>query len=625
MATAWVGDDIFITFRSLEQLIEGNGPRFNPHERVQAFTHPLWFLLLLPARLVFGDPILGALALSFILSLATLFLLVRLQQRAGGPGWLTLALLFSSRAWVDYLSSGLETPLINLLLTLCLLRWLTLSRDLEAAALGSGGPSTPWNRQLLSLVTLASLAVLTRFDLAILLLPMALQALVDLLRGRHLSRWGAVRVVGVGSLPFVAWSLFSVTYFGFLLPNTAYAKLATGLPQAELWRQGGSYLLHFSGWDPVGFAVVTAGLGCALWLRGRWLAPALGMLGYGVYVLRVGGDFMAGRFFVPLLVFGAVALSVTLARVGRQRQAVLVLLAFTVLFPFSLLKGLGPREDRSNVSGIVDERGIYSRHLSLLSVLERPPPMRIAVGPITEAKSIGRLGYASALDQILIDRHGLTDPLLARLGALRPWRIGHFERAMPRGYRESLESGDNRIRNPYVRSLYDDVVSVTRGPLFSVRRWQALVRLNLRRDFPRCSDPPCRDLRVSVRAREFYKPVWPSASGELFRVRAMGTRVIVAGRFDLADDDPHQTVTLIVPSKPVRRYLRPEFLRVSKTGASRQAKDSEGRFRLVIEFPDKVQARAAEESLCLVAESEYEHPHIVGSSRPPCRELLYSP
>lgn len=40
LKNAWVGDDAYILFCSLEQLLDGNGPRWNPHERVQVFTSP---------------------------------------------------------------------------------------------------------------------------------------------------------------------------------------------------------------------------------------------------------------------------------------------------------------------------------------------------------------------------------------------------------------------------------------------------------------------------------------------------------------------------------------------------------------------------------------------------------
>ena len=52
--TSWVGDDAVITFRSLENFLHGYGPVFNIGERVQTFTHPLWFLLQAAAGFVFN-------------------------------------------------------------------------------------------------------------------------------------------------------------------------------------------------------------------------------------------------------------------------------------------------------------------------------------------------------------------------------------------------------------------------------------------------------------------------------------------------------------------------------------------------------------------------------------------
>ena len=51
LANAWVCDDAYITFRSIDNLVNGLGPVWNAGERVQAFTHPLWFLLRISAKL----------------------------------------------------------------------------------------------------------------------------------------------------------------------------------------------------------------------------------------------------------------------------------------------------------------------------------------------------------------------------------------------------------------------------------------------------------------------------------------------------------------------------------------------------------------------------------------------
>ena len=52
LANSWIGDDAFITFRVVDNFVHGYGLTFNPAERVQAYTHPLWMLLLSAAYVV---------------------------------------------------------------------------------------------------------------------------------------------------------------------------------------------------------------------------------------------------------------------------------------------------------------------------------------------------------------------------------------------------------------------------------------------------------------------------------------------------------------------------------------------------------------------------------------------
>jgi arabinofuranosyltransferase len=117
--TSWVSDDAFITLRVVDNTVHGFGPRWNVAERVQVFTHPLWFLALTPAYAVVREPYLTATALGWLASLAAIAVVAwRLGRRdplvaAGAIGALAL-----SRAYVDYSTSGLENPLTHLLLAL---------------------------------------------------------------------------------------------------------------------------------------------------------------------------------------------------------------------------------------------------------------------------------------------------------------------------------------------------------------------------------------------------------------------------------------------------------------------------------------------------------------------------
>ena len=67
LANAWLGDDAYITFRVVWNFIHGYGLTFNPDERVQAYTHPLWMLVLAAAHGVTREFFFTATVLSWAL------------------------------------------------------------------------------------------------------------------------------------------------------------------------------------------------------------------------------------------------------------------------------------------------------------------------------------------------------------------------------------------------------------------------------------------------------------------------------------------------------------------------------------------------------------------------------
>ncbi len=153
LANSWIGDDAYITFRVVDNFINGYGLTFNPDERVQAYTHPLWMLLLSAVYAVTADLFYTTLALSYVLCVAALAVVVRFFDDLWRSA-LFLALLLSSKAFVDYTSSGLEYPLSFLLLCLFYTRFFATPH--EPAALTPPG--------LIAFGGLASLAFLNRSD-----------------------------------------------------------------------------------------------------------------------------------------------------------------------------------------------------------------------------------------------------------------------------------------------------------------------------------------------------------------------------------------------------------------------------------------------------------------------------
>lgn len=481
--TSWVADDAFITLRVVDNALHGYGPRWNVDERVQVYTHPLWFLALTIAVACVRDAYPAALVLCAVASLATVGMLAwRFASRDPAIAAGLIVALALSRAFVDYSTSGLENPLSHLLLASFIL-------------LAIGGEA--WtDRRLALLSLLAGLLVTNRMDAVILVAPAL---------GYRLGVQRTMRSSGIvlaGFAPFLLWEIFAIVYYGSPWPNAAFAKLNTGIPAGEMVGQGTLYLVDALRRDPISPALIAAGLAAALTRPRRPMAVAIGcgLAAYVAYVVRIGGDFMAGRFLTAPLLVGAVLLAERLLEASRRPRlvvggALLALGAIGVVPPLvggvsyaaRDLNAIGPH-------GIADERRYYFPSTGLFGGsrgVPRPSPadpwvnagldLRRNHVDLTVAGAVGLLGYHAGPRVHIVDFHAVTDPFLSRLPAELNdnWRIGHFRRAIPAGYLASLVSGANRFADPALGQAWRRVERITRGPIFAADRWRDVLALAL--------------------------------------------------------------------------------------------------------------------------------------------------
>jgi arabinofuranosyltransferase len=471
--TAWVSDDALISLRTVLNVTHGYGLTFNVVERVQTFTHPLWVMLLIPLYLLLRNIYTALFVLSFAVSLAAFWYAVR-SARSSLQACLVAGLLVFSHAFVDFSTSGLENPLSCLLLVALVA--LAVREDLAP------------RRRLAGLWLVAALLYLTRPDDVLLALPVVLVASWRL---RHVG--AVVGAALIGLLPAIAWTVFAVIYYGFPFPNTAYAKLGMGIDRGALWTQGLLYFVDSIDRDPLTLAVVATGLGLALlWRSTPARALAGGLVLYLVYIVTIGGDFMAGRFFSSP--FFLATLIVGRAAVGSRQfwRAAPVALGAIALSSWPLPILSDSRFQAANIkpNGLADERAIYFQRQSLVradrSTFAEPEyPARNGWPPppnVMEACGlVGDTGVNWGPNTYVLDSCALADPLLSRLPALwnTSWRIGHFRRMYPAGYEKSVETNSNRLEDPSLKIFYDKIRLITRGPLFSGERWRAIVGMNL--------------------------------------------------------------------------------------------------------------------------------------------------
>jgi arabinofuranosyltransferase len=287
----------------------------------------------------------------------------------------------------------------------------------------------------------------------------------------------------MGASPAVLWTLFSLLYYGSIVPNTAYAKLGAGVPLIDSIKQGWLYYKNSFELDPVTLWTITLGILVGLISKPIDRCLSLGVVLYLVYILAIGGDFMSGRFFtVPL-----VASMVVLAGNGFKKPVIAVfLIGYGCVFcKTSVLKhevvGI------FSAGGIADERLFWYGRRNFMSWKRLYPHYETAWEeyansslPKRVIQTCGGMGYQGleggpALH--LVDACGLADPLLARLPARPHQRVGHYHRIIPTNYELSAYSGRNMLIDDDLKSYYDYIRLVTRGSLFDVERLKTVVRL----------------------------------------------------------------------------------------------------------------------------------------------------
>ena len=503
LKVAWLSDDYFIALRQVEQLLAGNGIRFNLYERSFLSTSVSYFFILLPLRLLTSDPFvlhgLFALACNAIL----LWLLWGLARRDARVWLFGVGLLFASKAHFDFSWFGQENPLGHALAAALILVWLRLYPDLRP-----GDP--PTRRDWYLFVALIAFAPFYRHDFVLLAWPLAAWALWD---NRARLGWSGLVVAGALMLtPILMWTAFSLIYFGFPLPSSAYNKLPDSQPVLFRLASALDYYRFSLQKDPATAAMLIGSQ--LLWLgKSPARAIAFGVVLVLFYIVFTGGDYMGGRFFtVAHVVIAAVAIGMVFHLRERfvergkpfkrlQTGLTLALAMWIVAWPHSPLRSpviyLAPILDvRSFPTEIADERaawqpqtGVVSWWKSIRNGTTYPDDVTARLGVLLADElpanhafhvcSLGSTAYRARLEQSFFDIWGLADSFMTRLPAIL-WRPGHFVRARPSGLEESLESGDPAFAEAGLNEYFAVLRSITAGePLLGTTRIRHIVGMNL--------------------------------------------------------------------------------------------------------------------------------------------------
>lgn len=388
----YVVDDAYISYRYARNLVDGHGLVFNPGERVEGYTNFLWVMMTALGMQAGLDPVHLTKVLCFAFSAMTLIVLYFYAGRVfgiKGPVRLLPPLLAAaSPALAVWSLGGLETTFFTFVVTAAVLSHLS---DLERGRI-------PLASSAFSL--LASLARPEGIVVAVILFA-------DLLRRRP-----GVRALGLwllplaaGYLPYFAWRY---SYYGFLFPNTFYAKTGGGLDHAA---RGLSYAKDYfispGGWLFL-FALVPL-----VTLRRKWGLVLVVCAVWTAYVIVVGGDGLAmHRFFVPAipLLFLLASAGVREAAHclagarGRRAEACLIAVVFALGIGTTFYPSLSSRDKDFVIEDRIRVQGNWVPIGKWLSSYARP-------GDSIAVTAAGALPYYSGL--YTIDMLGINDVHIA--------------------------------------------------------------------------------------------------------------------------------------------------------------------------------------------------------------------
>lgn len=483
--SAWVADDAYITFRTIENFHNGYGLRWNIEERVQSYTHPLWMLNLLLGKYLIHDLYYLVIILGFTYSVLSLLLIYKITQKHLIIFITSALLLFSSKAVLDFSSSGLENSLSYFLIAIFFYLIIKLKDH---------------KYFYLYLSINLSAMFLNRMDLIIPFLPLALYLFFyQSYKKKQLKK--TISHGMIGFIPVIMWSIFAVYYYGSFFANSVIAKTNLGLPDTHLQIQGFKYLYENLMYDPITSVFIYITLGYCLFSKeiiNKLIGIGLSL--YLFYIIHVGADYMYGRFLatpyiISIFIFAKEAHQI---KINLIKLIFIIGLVFTIYnqyqYTFKTIKAFN-----ISTSSFNDERAFYYRTTGLWPILtkqngsidnhfvETPILLKNLNKRVFSLYTMGFNGYIIskiAPEMHIIDKLALTDPFLAAHPmSYGYWRIGHFNRAINIEYYNSVETGTNQISLPEDRYVLDQVWLLSRAPLNDPSRVQAIINWHTGKTF----------------------------------------------------------------------------------------------------------------------------------------------
>lgn len=464
----WVCDDIFITFRYIQNWLNGLGLVYNAGERVEGYTHFLWLCLVAFFQKIGINPAASSEWMGIFSYAVLLFVFLIISYRIKEEKEFyfpftaaILALHYDFRIWV---TSGLETSFFTMLIALSffVLFYMRITDS----------------KRLLLAGFLLTLALLTRPDAILFYAITFLFIIIREISGAKQARQivhSALIFILPAVLIYIPYLLWKIYYYGDIFPNTYYAKSGG----VNYYSRGFFYLYTYfyfylsSLFFLCGFILLLIKLKKAQGtaysrIRELFASPksapiilALAFItGYGIFfIARVGGDFMYARFIIPIIPFFYFTAETSLRGLfAKWRNLLPVAFALIILLllvdesrrDIPYIEGTETGKNRIVLSGelkmgwngIIDEHWFYTKtnQVTGMDIVRSAEQLGNGFKNYFEGQNVrvlimgaqACLAYYAGFDYC-IENFGLTDSYIAHLPLKERGRPGH-ERSAPDNY-----------------------------------------------------------------------------------------------------------------------------------------------------------------------------------------------
>jgi len=407
-------------------LINGNGLVYNLGEPVEVYTNFLWTIIIALGMVFIEDPVIFSQIISIAFYCLSAAILIKLSHHLYKENGLTqlvipcAAIFFLlHRELHIFATSGLETMMATALILsgFCLLT-VKITRV----------------RIMLSGLILTA-AVMTRPDMAIFY---GCSFIYIILFTEHRIR-NAILLSGSFILFYIPYWIMKFQYYGYAFPNSFYAKSGG----STYFSQGFTYVyLYFKTYFPlfllvpliIYFTILIINKFPDIRQKGNlpYRLAALSILfitAYIFYVLKVGGDFMFGRFMIPITPICLIFLEISIIALisnPKVRVGLVIVLALAFFFRFNQFDS-----ENKSIKGITDEYYEYPSELIDQARSEGAILKKYLSGLDVSSAFYGKkamLVYYSEIANAQEAAASLTDVYMAHQPLAKRGRPGHEKR-----------------------------------------------------------------------------------------------------------------------------------------------------------------------------------------------------